>query len=81
MRGTCSETADPTGTSDTITSTGWTETGSFAITPAGWRTWASSCSLPHRHRQPHSAPLSEDQWAGVGRGLPVLHVFEPGVRD
>src|SRR5438445_4587929 len=59
-RGTFSGTAGRTGTSDTITSTDWTETGSFVITPAGWRTLASSCPLRPRHRQLRSWLLSED---------------------
>lgn len=59
--GTCSGTAGRTGTSDMSTSTGWTETGSFVITPAGWRNLASSCRLLPRRRQPPDGLLSEDQ--------------------
>ena len=58
--GTCSGTAGRTGTSDMSTSTGWTETGSFGITPAGWRNLASSCRLLPRCRQPPDGLLSED---------------------
>jgi hypothetical protein len=58
--GTCSGTAGRTGTSDMSTSTGWTETGSFVITPAGWRNLASSCHLLPRCRQPPDGLLSED---------------------
>jgi hypothetical protein len=51
------------------TSTAWTETDSSGITPAGWRTLASSCPRPYRHRQPHRRLWEDLRSRQTPRGL------------